>query len=783
MVEGKIISANPLRSNVWHYMIQTVKGAVDKYTYFSKDPAGLDTSRHISFEYEVRFDPRYGNSNIIKGDSVKYGDLITDPKSISEFLMKQLKVKKAHALDLIGTYGDKTLKHIFDDPNIVSNLDSNYAETVNKYKNTHAKCEFEIDLTGLGISTQHHDRISNAFKDITDVRDNIYQLYFRAGVPFPKCDEVGLKLGYDYHHEDRLAAFIDHHYDIWNNQGTLYVTKAEIESKCRFAKIKPNILLPLLKKIVWEDEPYYTSNKFHSMEIAVEDFCKELMANGNSIDHTIELTDYQAIAVRNALMYNISIITGGPGRGKSYTIGTIVEKLHTWFKIYVLAPTGAAVERLRCESRINLADGSVAIKTIHSFIHNNVEHKPVTEKKEEPKYAKETGEETLKDIHDMFKEIVIIIDEMSMVDLELFYDFIQLLCPYKKKIRLVLLGDVDQLPSIKGGNLLYDLIHSEAIPYTRLFKNHRTENPELNENAEYANKGWPLDPKDNFIWLEANTPAEIKKTLLETLSTYEIHFENSCILVPQRKSGVCANSLNPILQDYYNPKDARAKEVFRAGDKVIQGTNNKDKDIYNGSIMIVNKVKYVHRGEFVRTEKMICHYYQNECDIGTGQFREIYFHRTDRMPTTNPNTVEYNKIDLAYAMTVHKAQGKGYKAVVIVMHSNMRYMLNRKLLYTAITRAKELCIIISDEAALFECQKEAPKRVTNLFVERQKPNDIIRGFSTITDHLSLIGESCILEDLGVTLDDVISRKPNTITKIHNKLLMDIDMYHMIRWTC
>lgn len=787
MVEGKIISSSALRNNAWHYMIQTSPdNKVCKYTYFGKNGAGLDASRFITFEFESRHNDRYGTSYIIDGNSVRYGEIVTDSKSISEFLMKQLHLTRGDALSLIQKYDKDTLPKIFNEPEVLKIFkDRPYYDTLTKYKTAHVKCELEIELTNLGISTQHHEKIGIVFKTLDNVKSNVYKLYFSADVPFEVCDKIGMSLGYDIHHEERLAAFVDDIFTMWNSTGSMYVSQYMIKSRCSNKKIQFNKLLPFLRCINCYEDPYYTAPKYYDMEIAVEQFCHELLENPRPVEHEIAITDYQLIGVRNALKYNLSIITGGPGRGKSYTIGTIIEKLHTYSKIYVLAPTGAAVERLRCEERINLYDGSVNIQTIHSFVYNNVDNKQVTEVLEEPKYAKETGKETIVDLFQMYREVLIIIDEMSMVDLELFYEFIQLLGPVSGKIRLVLLGDVDQLPSIKGGNVLHDMIKSDIIPYTRLFKNHRTENPEINENAEYAIRGENLDPRGNFIWLEASDEKAIKTRLLESLESYDIHFENSCILVPMRKSGVCTNSLNPILQNYYNPlPEAKSKELYRKGDKVIQGTNNKEKEIYNGSIMIVDDVEYVHRGEYCRTSKMLCRYYQNECDIGSGTYREIPFHRRDGMPPSNPNTVEYNKIDLAYAMTVHKAQGKGYKTVVIIMHSQMRYMLNRQLLYTAITRAKNLCIIISDESALFECQKEASPRITNLFRERKTVIDFMEGFRNIHRKLATLGHSCMLDDFGLELADLRTDSPkyqSAISVIHNRIFDVPDIYHMIRY--
>ena len=785
-LEGKIVSSTPLRNNAWHYMVQARSGQIQKYTYFGKEEMGLDTSRSISFSYKTSHN-NYGTSHIIDQKTISYGDVITDPKCISEFLVKQLRVSRGDALTMISLYGNQTLTTIFKDPKTISKFPSSkkYKDNIRNYKENHANTVFEIEMTSLGISTQYHEKMIKAFKDISHVKEKIYHAYFSAKVPFTKCDEIGMSLKYDRNDPNRIDAFLDDFFEKKNQMGSLYVHKEAVCNGCRSVRIDSGLALPKLILLEENGEPYYTAPKFHDMEMFIEEFCNRVIERDGFIKHKVPALDHQLIAVGNTLRFNISLVTGGPGRGKSYTIGTIIEKLHTHNKIYVLAPTGAAVERLRCEDRINLLDEAIEIKTIHSFIFTNVENKNADEKRDLPKYANEQKTETLVDLYHLYQEFVIFVDEASMVDLELLTEFFRLMDTISDKVRVILLGDVDQLPSIRGGNILYDLIHSGSIPYVRLNKNHRTDNSEINDNAQLALRGEPLEPRGNFIWIEANDRDEIQKELLKAIEIHKISFDNSCVLVPNRKSGICVNSLNPILQNYYNPSPKPTKEFFRAGDKVIQGTNNREKDVYNGSIMMVDDVDYSQQPTFLRLDKMKCRYYRNECVLNKGEdYREITYKRDQNTPLSNHNTVEYNKIDLAYAMTVHKAQGKGYDTVVIVMHSSMRYLLNRNMLYTAITRAKNKCIIISDERALFECQKEADKRVTNLYNKRKQLAPAYEDFRSIEEKVPRL-EGCYLDGIDIDVKAIGERDhlehDSNVSKLHNELLENDDLFNLLKY--
>src|SRR3984885_10964164 len=379
----------------------------------------------------------------------------------------------------------------------------------------------------------------------------------------------------------------------------------------------------------------------------------------------------QIDAISNAIRHSISIITGAPGTGKSYIINKIIKELHKHNKIYLLAPTGTAVERLRNEN-VN-SKYNTEIRTLQSFLYLHKKNIKKEENKKE-KNKKENNEQfmSIQELYSNYNEFIIIIDEMSMVDLYLFYKFMNQISIIFDKIILILIGDKNQLPSIRGGNVLNDLIISGQIKCTVLNKIYRQKKIVISNNAKLVLNGENIQPDDNnFIYIKTNTKKMMKINLFNVIKKYKINYENSSILIPLRKKGICVDKYNLILQNYYNPIDSHSIQndknefQFRIGDKIMHGKNNKDKDIYNGSILFV---------ESTINEKSLpnirCQYYQSETK--QGNYRLIEYKTNDEITD--------NKLNLSYATTIHKAQGKGYDTVVIIIHSSMTHCLYRNLL-------------------------------------------------------------------------------------------------------
>lgn len=746
-ITGTIVSVKKFKNNTYQYFIKDENKNTEKYIYFASadnDNPGLDASRVITIKYIVKENGNYPRSNIIK--EFVYGNFVSNDKAIAEFLINGVGLTHNLAAKLLTLFKDKTLQIIFHDTDKMHQIEDRHIESaiakVTKYKEMHANIDFCIELTDLGINVKYHKQIINLLGcNIDSIKKAIYNLYFVIKVPFVKVDTIALtKLDYAKDHPKRILAFIDDLYKRLNKMGILYECYNIIEQACHKVNVPVDKVIPNLIKIKRKTGCYYTCIKNDDREQFIERLCTSLASTPpvTQLDYDItkpsnsKINMRQSIAIKNALDYSISIVTGGPGTGKSFIIGSIIEKLSYGNCIHVLAPTGAAVERLRSEPIIKKHD--VYTRTLQSFIFTNTkpnphEAKPVHGSDFYDKTAQKHSL-TINELYNVCDEFIFFIDEFSMVDMKLFCSFLDIISKVIDKVRIVLLGDVNQLASIQGGNLLNDLIRSGVIPYTVLEKNYRS-NEEIKLNSQLALDGGDLQFNNDVSFIEVDSDAEIKTKLVNLIKTNKIAYENSCVLIPVRKGAIGINAFNPVLQKLYNNANMENKTDtgFYINDKIIQCKNNKEKSVYNGSILVVDDIdcKDDEQG-FV---KLKCRYYENECDINSAN------KNYDMVTYKNKIEIEDNELDLAYAMTIHKAQGKGYDSVIIIIHSNMYSpVLNRNMLYTAITRAKNKCIIIGNHEGLLECKKKMIPRITNLYQGRINRACLIDEMLLIDSYLS-----------------------------------------------
>ena len=403
----------------------------------------------------------------------------------------------------------------------------------------------------------------------------------------------------------------------------------------------------------------------------------------------IELDELQKQAVMEAVSNGLLIITGGPGTGKTTTINTIIHYFDQEdMEILLAAPTGRAAKRM------TEATGYEA-KTIHRLLE--LTGAPVAD----PKNNGNSGENRLEGMHFERNEEnpldadVIIIDEMSMVDISLIHS---LLKAVNVGTRLILVGDVNQLPSVGPGNVLRDMIASEAFPVVKLTKIFRqAAQSDIIVNAHKINDGEvvPLNKKSrDFLFIRRDYPADIVKDMMvlvqDKLPNY-VHAEMSDIqiMTPMRKGALGVEALNKQLQEKFNPPAPNKQEkesggtIFRVGDKVMQIKNNYqiEWEIRNRYGIPVDKGEGVFNGD-------------------TGIIRSINsFAETMEVEFDERRMVEYSfkqleELELAYAITIHKSQGSEYPAVVIPVHSGPRMLMTRNLIYTAVTRAKAcVCLV------------------------------------------------------------------------------------------
>ena len=445
---------------------------------------------------------------------------------------------------------------------------------------------------------------------------------------------------------------------------------------------------PLIRRGVYAAQYYYTelnaAKMLHDLNITGSEPEEQIRKSLAQIQEQekIELDELQIQAVIEAVNCGLLIITGGPGTGKTTTINTIIRYFEMGdMEILLAAPTGRAAKRM------TEATGYEA-RTIHRLLELSGMPEP-NEKNQNSGMHFERNEENPLDAD------VIIIDEMSMVDIHLLH---ALLKAVNVGTRLILVGDVDQLPSVGPGNVLRDMIDSECfhvVKLTRIFR--QAAQSDIIVNAHKINAGEKVDlakRSRDFLFIRREEPNSIINAMItlvkEKLSAYvNADVFDIQIMTPMRKGALGVDRLNTILQDFLNPPspDKPEKEaagtLFRLGDKVMQIKNN------------------------YQIEWRLCNRYGIPIDKGTGVFngdtgviREInLFAELLTVEFDEGKLVDYSfrqleELELAYAITIHKSQGSEYPAVVIPVYSGPRMLMTRNLIYTAVTRARScVCLV------------------------------------------------------------------------------------------
>lgn len=561
-----------------------------------------------------------------------------------------------------------------------------------------------IFLQQYGISTTLAVKIYNTYgQEIYGIlKENPYRMADDVdGVGFRTADEIASRVGIRTDSDFRIRSGIQYALLQASNEGHTYLPMPELTQRAsNLLQIEPEYIekhymnLAMDRKIIMRQAGNTTqiyASSFFYMEANTATMLKQLNANFNVPDIEIEerlrqiekqtkmdLDEHQVEAVKEAVRNGLLVITGGPGTGKTTTINTIIRYFELeGMDIFLAAPTGRAAKRM------SETTGFEA-RTIHRMLELNggMEGNAGFEKNEQ----------------NPLETDVIIIDEMSMVDISLMYALLKAIAA---GTRLILVGDVNQLPSVGPGSVLKDIIDSNefhTVKLTKIFRQASTS--DIIVNAHKINRGEPvsLDNKSmDFFFLKRYEADKIINVTLQLIkqklpkfvgaSEYDIQ-----VLTPMRKGLLGVERLNGILQMYLNPADKRKREkehgdtIFREGDKVMQTKNN-----------------YQLEWE-IRSKYGLC------IDKGTGIFNgdmgiieEINdFAETMTVSFDEGRMVEYpykllDELELAYAVTIHKSQGSEYPAVVIPLLSGPRMLMNRNLLYTAVTRAKKSVTIVGND--------------------------------------------------------------------------------------
>ncbi len=379
----------------------------------------------------------------------------------------------------------------------------------------------------------------------------------------------------------------------------------------------------------------------------------------------MELTDKQRAAVQMAYSNKVCILTGGPGTGKSTSLRALLMLLRSRKVDFALAaPTGRAAKRL------TEATGAQA-KTLHRLLEYAPHDNSYQRNEDNP-----------------LPQQFIIIDEFSMVDVLLFYHLLKAL---PRESHLLLVGDADQLPSVGPGNVLRDLLRSEALPTVRLTELFRqAQQSRIIVNAHRINSGHmpstKIEANSDFFFMQEEDPVRVQQLVIDLVqrrlpARYHLNpISDIQVLAPMYKGAAGVKILNERLQAQLNPSSSAQVEwddrILRVGDKVMQTRNDYDKGVFNGDVGFIRRIDRENATvnvEFIEEAGPL--------------FVEYAFH-------------ELEELVLAYAVTVHKSQGSEYAAIVLPLVKEHRMLLQRNLLYTAITRAKRLCVIVGQPSAL-----------------------------------------------------------------------------------
>ena len=620
-----------------------------------------------------------------------------DKNGIVDFLSSGLfkGIGEAKAKKIEKVLGKDTFKVILENPSnlvLIPGITSKNADELHK-KLVEYESSYEIImyLNKLGFSTKDSMLVYNKYKENTinkideniyDLIEDIYHMYFK------KIDLIATKMGINKDSDIRIDASILYIMrELSNNFGHSYFFKEEIYSfleKVLIVKIDidkfDERLIELEKnlKIVKLENKYYTKELYEA-EICIaqrltllshkqDNKCNNLDDKINLLEEyfNIKYNEEQKDAIKKSYLKNFLIITGGPGTGKTTIMKAIVElykQINNYKykdleeKIALLAPTGRAAKRM---SESTLLKAS----TIHRFL----------------KWNKDNDSFQINEYNKSKVEFVLI-DEASMIDTFLFSNLLKGLSVNAK---IILVGDYDQLPSVGPGQVLHDAINSEMLEICYLKELYRQGKDSNIISLAYDIRNNSLSKKifneeDDLTFIECKDTEVLDNISLISSAYKDTSYKEFQVLAPMYKTINGIDNINNTLQDIFNKKTKDKKEIsvgeviYREGDKVIQLTNMPEDNVYNGDIGIISR-------------------------IVTKSNKEIYIDFDGNI--VRYTAANFNKFKLAYAISIHKAQGSEFEIVIIPLVNAFRKMLYRKLIYTGVTRSKKKLFLVGEYKAL-----------------------------------------------------------------------------------
>lgn len=603
---------------------------------------------------------KYLGSGLVKGIGPKFAQLI-----VSRFGLD--------TIEIIET----DIKRLYEVPGIGQKRVEKIAESWEKQKDIKNVMLF---LQGYGVSTAYAAKIYRQYgkESIDTVKTNPYKLADDIwGIGFKTADTIASKMGYEKNDLRRLKSGVTYTLSHMAEEGNVYAEEEQlVKSAIELLDADENPVRQAISEMLHSEDliadaeaiympPFYyaevgTANRLNKLLDCVEGNLFNIIPDISVISKQtgVEYDEVQAEAIREAVSSKVMVLTGGPGTGKTTTTQGIIAALKAMgLRILLAAPTGRAAKRM------SEATGMEA-KTIHRLLEYN------------PKDGYKRNDDN------PLEGDALIVDECSMIDFLLMNNLMKAI---PAGMRLVLVGDIDQLSSVGAGNVLRDIIDSKRIPVIRLTRIFRqAQESRIVMSAHAINKGVFPDTSNgkntDFFFIQQEDPEQAVDTIVKLVkerlpNAYKRPTSDIQVLTPMQRGIVGAANLNMALQTVLNPGQVslnRSGYSFRQGDRVMQLRNNYDKEVFNGDLGYIERVDMEDRTLFV-------------CFDGR---------------TVEYDVSELDELTLAYATTIHKSQGSEYPIVVMPVLMTHYVMLQRNLIYTGITRAKKICVLVGTKKAL-----------------------------------------------------------------------------------
>ena len=634
----------------------------------------------LSIEGEWKVDKKFGPQIVVSS----YEELFPTSKAGLEKYLSSGAIKGVGpklAKRIVAAFGEDTIKILDENIDRLSTVRGISGKTLDKIKNaweqTRAVRNIMLFLQGNGISPAMAARIFKRYgqDSVKKVRENPYRLAEDVwGIGFKTADKIAMAFGFPVDSPLRIDSALIYVLNTLSEQGHTYAGRDQLSDETyKLLEVDLKLILEGIDRLVEnsslinDKERLYLPSLYFAEKRSAE---KLLQMNATSAVKTIpyecvvldndniHYDESQKVAIQSAAKNKITVITGGPGTGKTTIMNRILKIYRdAGLSVLLAAPTGRAAKKM------SESTGREA-KTIHRLLEFHPDEG----------FRKNQADPLCAD--------AIIIDECSMIDIKLFDSLLKAI---PLRTRLILVGDKDQLPSVGPGNVLKDIIESGTFAVSTLRFIHRQDDKSrIASNAHLVNVGKMPDlanqKEGDFWFIEMEDPVKIGQTIVKLMkekipNTFGFSPEDIQVLTPMRKGDIGTQNLNILLQSELNSQPEELKSGFRTyrlNDRVMQMCNNYEKDVFNGDI---------------------------------GRICELNTEDGELMVDFDGHVVGYDMSDLdelvlSYASTVHKSQGSEYPVVIMPVSTQHHIMLQRNLLYTAITRARKMVVLIGTTKAI-----------------------------------------------------------------------------------